>query len=409
VRLTRPGAVVLGSDFKALAAVRSLARSGVRVALVDSLPRSAWFSRLVERRIRWRGPMTGAGFEGMLLEAAGSHQLGGWMLLPTQDDATEFVSRHHAALAHAYRLATPRWDVLRHLHDKRLLHELADRANVPRPATWSASPLEAVPAGALRFPVIVKPAVSLSLQRAYGRKALVARDWQELRQAYARARLVQDPAELMIQELVPGDGAHQYSVAAFCVEGEISVAMTARRRRQYPHDLGLSSTFVEAVERPELIPLARRLLRESGVSGMVEVEFKYDSTRRQHKLLDVNVRPWAWHSLCAASGVDFTQLQYRWATGQPLPAVAPVYGRTWRRALTDVPAGLQEIRAGVTTPAAYLRSWLGSRPVPSVFDLADPAPALGDLVVAAVRVLSRGCRRSGKAPERDHRHVVEDR
>jgi predicted ATP-grasp superfamily ATP-dependent carboligase len=130
--------------------------------------------------------------------------------------------------------------------------------------------------------------------------------------------------------------------------------------------------------------------------------------RRQHKLLDVNVRPWAWHSLCAASGVDFTQLQYLWATGRPLPAVAPVYGRCWRRALTDVPAGLQEMRAGVTTPAAYLRSWLGSRPVPSVFDPGDPVPVLGDLVVAAVRALRRGYARSGQAPERDHRHVVHD-
>ena len=52
-----PWAVVLGSDFKALGVVRSLGRKGIRCIVIDSVPRSAWFSRYVVKRIKWQGSM----------------------------------------------------------------------------------------------------------------------------------------------------------------------------------------------------------------------------------------------------------------------------------------------------------------------------------------------------------------
>jgi D-aspartate ligase len=382
------GVIVLGSDFKALAAVRSLGRRGIPIVLMDSLPRSAWFSRLVEARCSWSGPLVGEAFLNRLEQIGDEKGLEGWMLFPMQDDATESVSAAHERLSRSFRLATPAWSVLRHLHDKRLLRELALRLGIPQPAAWwpkSAAEVEELP---VEFPAIVKPTSSVSLQRAYRKKALLARDRRELIAQYRRAREVAPAEGLLVQELIPGSGEEQYSVAAFCQEGEMLVAMTARRRRQYPFDFGLSSSFVEAVSKPELIPLAERLLAGTGVSGMLEVEFKRDPRSGEPKLLDVNVRPWGWHGLCIASGIDFPYMQYCWATGRPLPAAAPVYGRRWRRAITDIPAGFQEIRAGRTSLRAYLGSLGGGHAVPSVFDPADPLPAVGDSLVVVGRALT---------------------
>src|SRR5207253_4932714 len=134
----------------------------------------------------------------------------------------------------------------------------------------------------------VKPTTSVALQRAYRKKAFPARDHPELIAQYQRALKVTPAEDLLVQELIPGSGEEQYSVAAFCLEGEVLVSMTARRRRQYPFDFGLSSSFVEAVSVPELIPLAERLLGATQVSGMVEVEFKRDPRSGEPKLLDVN-------------------------------------------------------------------------------------------------------------------------
>ena len=184
----------------------------------------------------------------------------------------------------------------------------------------------------------------------------------------------------MVQEMIPGDGRSQYSVGAFCKEGETLLSMTARRTRQYPIDYGLNSSFVEAIEVPELLAPTERLLRFMGLSGMVEVEYKYDFRTKEYKLLDINVRPWGWHALCRPCGLDFPYIQYCDALGQSPVAIAPNYCHCWVRLLTDIPAGMQEMRAGITTPGAYVRSLTGST-VLSVFDWSDLLPAIGDLAV----------------------------
>ncbi len=124
------------------------------------------------------------------------------------------------------------------------------------------------------------------------------------------------------------------------------------------------------------------------VSGMVEVEFKYDERDGQYKLLDINVRPWGWHTLCIACGLDFPYMQYCSALGQT-PTALPTrvdYRYHWTRMLTDIPAGMQEVRAGITTPLAYLRSLRGKTAF-SVLDWHDPLPIFGDIWVAVSRVL----------------------
>jgi predicted ATP-grasp superfamily ATP-dependent carboligase len=377
-----PGVVILGSDFKALGVVRSLARLGVPLALVDNMPRSAWFSRYVSGRYQWRGPMYGDDFVDFLVGLASRMHMHGWVLLPAQDEVLELTARHGDVLGAAYRLVTADWTTLRWAYDKRLLHEAADDAGVEYPRTWYPADEIDLAQRAISYSVIIKPAISIQLQYTIGRKALPARDHEELLERYRLAARIVAPDLIMVQEIV--DAVAQYSVAAFCVEGRVISAMTARRTRQYPIDYGLSSSFVEAIEVPGLIEPAQRILRRLGVSGMVEVEFIQDRRDGRPKLIDVNPRPWGWHSLCIACGLDFPRMQYEHAMGRPVTQIMPRYGRRWIRALTDVPAGLQSIRAGVLSPRDYLASLCGPT-VFSVFDLKDPVPAAGDLVTVLLR------------------------
>ena len=165
------------------------------------------------------------------------------------------------------------------------------------------------------------------------------------------------------------------------------VSMTARRTRQYPIDYGLGSSFVEAIEVSMISELAERLLTRMRVSGMLEVEFKYDQRDGQYKLLDINLRPWGWHTLSLACGLDFPWMQYLDLLGELPPTKTPRYGYHWVRLITDIPAGLQEIKAGITTPGAYLHSLLG-KTVFSVFDWRDPLPTIGDMGSVVIRALA---------------------
>ncbi|MGO8948449.1 MAG: ATP-grasp domain-containing protein [Ktedonobacterales bacterium] len=381
-----PGVVVLGSDFKALGFIRSLGRHGIPAIVVDSQPRSAWFSRYVTRRFSWDGSMEGPKFAAFLLELGHECNLAGWMLVAAQDDAVGTVSQYRSALATIYHPTTPSWDVVRWAFDKRLTDQMAREVAVPYPGTWYPAEENDLDTLDLHFPVIIKPAVSIRMQHSARLKALPAGNPEELHAQYRAAAKLVSPDEIMVQEIIPGGGASQVSVATLCLDGKISQAMTVRRRRQYPIDYGLGSSFVESVDLPELLDPAERLLGYMRASGMVEVEFKQDPRDGIYKLLDINIRPWGWHTLCIACGLDLPYIQYQQVLlGQLALPLTPHYGTRWIRVATDVPAGIQELRAGITTPWKYLFSLLGHNTY-SVLDLRDPLPAFGDLAVLVSRV-----------------------
>ena len=380
-----PGVLLLGSDFKALGVARSLGRRGIRIGAVDNLPRSAWFSRYVSQRFRWRGSMSSPAMAPYLLDVARSAGMEGFVLWPVQDDALEMVARNRELLASAFRLITPHWDVLAQAHDKRLLHRAADEVGVSHPRTWYPADEGSLHALGVTFPAIVKPTVSVDMQRAIGRKALRAKDMDEVVRSYGIAAAIMPADHIMVQEIIPGQD--QYSVGAFAERGHVISAMTAKRTRQFPIDYGLSSSFVEAVEVPGLLEPAERVVRRLGITGMVEVEFIRDPRDGRQLLLDVNPRPWGWHTLCIACGLDFPRMQYERSMGRQVVYHRPRYGTRWIRLLTDVPAAIQGVRAGLFSPGAYLRSLFGGRTVGSVFDITDPMPAIGDLVVAFTRLV----------------------
>ncbi len=390
----KQGVILLGSDFKALGVVRSLGRRGIPCIVIDDTPRSAWFSRYVVKRFRWGGHMDDDAFVPFLLSIGKQYHLEQWVLFPTQDEVVQLVSCNAPQLSQVYRLVTQDWSVIKWANDKRFTYRMAQETGVPCPGTYYPANEDELAALDIQFPVIIKPAISIKFQYATRLKALPASSREELLEQY-RAVIKTIPAdEVMVQEVIPGDGRTQFSVAVFCAEGRILTGMTAQRTRQYPIDYGLGSSFVEAIAVPELFDLAKKLLMHMRVSGMVEVEFKYDQRDQRYKLLDINVRPWGWHTLCIACGLDFPYMQYCAVVEQEAVALFsdPRYGAHWVRLLTDLPAGLQEIRAGITTPYAYLKSLRGKTAF-SVFDWRDPVPALGDFLIACSRAVRRVIKR----------------
>ena len=359
-----PGVVLLGSDFKALGVARSLGEKGIPSVVVDSIPRSAWFSRYVVKRFKWHSQMDDPEFVSFLLNMGKQHHLEQWVLFPMQDEVVQLVACNTRQLAQIYTLVTQEWDIVQWANDKRKRIKWLKKSGFLTqgptilPMRMSSQEID------IPFPAIIKPALSIRLQYSIHLKALPVQSREELLLQYRRAVEIIHPDEVMVQEIIPGEGSTQYSLAAFCKEGRILSSMTARRTRQYPIDYGLGSSFVEATPVPALLALAEKLLEYMHVSGMVEVEFKFDERDQQYKLLDINLRPWGWHTLCIACGLDFPYIQYCDALGKEyrsLVTTTPRYDYHWVRLLTDIPAGLQEIRAGITTPRRYLRS-LWERP-----------------------------------------------
>ena len=387
LRVASPGALVVGADYRALGVVRSLGRRGIPVwVLRHGDDRLAGASRYADRMLAL--PDGDDAAFAFLLELADQRGLHGWTLFPSADETAALVARNHAQLAARYRLTTPPWDVVRYAHDKRLTYPFAAEAGVEPPRTWYPRSRADVEALDCDFPVALKPAIKNGLNPLTAAKAWRVDSHSELVARYDEACAFTDPEVLMVQEVIPGDGAMQLSYAALCADGRAIASLVARRTRQYPMDFGRASTHVESIEDAEVEADARRLLERLRFDGIVEVEFKRDPRDGRLKLLDVNPRVWGWHTLCARAGIDFSYLAWRHANGEEVAEARGRPGVRWFRMSTDFPTVVKEIARRRLTVREYLRSLRGPRAAP-IFAWDDPLPGVLEFPLLATVLFSR--------------------
>ena len=389
------GAIVLGGAHGSLEIARSLGRRGIRVWLVTDDNPLAKSSRYVEKSFAWAGPRDD-GALAFLTELCRAHDLRGWVLFSGSDDDLCFVAQNHSALGGLFTLTTPPWEAVRFAYDKRQMNIRAAELGIAHPHTRYPRTAEELAEGELVFPVILKPSIR------EGRNAFVdAKAWRvdhphELAARYAAAKALVGADTIMIQELIPGSGAAQYSYAAIWHRGAPVGALVARRRRQYPVEFGFTSTFVETAEAPEVADAAARFLASIDYSGLVEIEFKYDARDGRYKILDVNARAWTWMALGAAAGIDFPALQWALACGERIAPCAARSGVSWLYFPRDLAASIHEIAAGRLSALDYLRS-LNRSSARAVFAFDDPWPAVIDIPLSAVRVVTRRLSRRSRS------------
>jgi D-aspartate ligase len=384
---SRKGAVVLGGAHGSLEIARSLGRRGIPVWLITADNPLPGLSRYVERRLLWPGPRSDSAAQ-FLVDLCRRYRLEGWVLFAGSDDDLRFIAQNHLALGALYTLTSTTWDKVRWAHDKRRMNARAAELGIAHPRTSYPRSRDDLTRLEIPFPVILKPSVREGRNSFVDAKAWRVNDQRELVARFDEAKGLVGVDGIMIQELIPGDGTTQFSYAAIWDRGRAVGSLVAQRRRQYPIEFGFTSTLVETIDLPDLETAASRFLSSLDLSGLVEIEFKYDARDRSYKILDVNARAWTWISLGAAAGVDFVDLQWRLATGEEIAPVTARSGVCWRYLSRDLAASFAELMTGRFSLKAYLRS-LRRSSASAVFARDDLWPAMLDLPLSTLRVVSR--------------------
>jgi D-aspartate ligase len=382
------GALVVGGDHPGLGIARSLGRRGIPVFILEDQHSISLFSRYASRVIRVKNLRDEQQTIDSVLEVGHRFGLKGWVLFPTRDETVAAISRHRARLAEFFRVTTPDWSTVQWAWDKKNTHILAKQLGIPAPETWSPRSTEELAALYPRLPLAIKPAVKENFFYATGKKAWRADTPEELNQLFARANQEIKPEEVMVQEIIPGDGKHQFSYCAFFRNGKAHSSLVARRNRQHPHEFGRAATYVESVERPAIEELSERFLKAIDYYGLVEVEFKQDPGDGQYKLLDVNARAWGFHSIGLPAGIDFPYLVYADQMGEEVEQRRGESGVGWLRLITDVPTVLTGLLRGRLKLGAYLSSLRRTR-VESVFCLEDPWPSFAEVVLLPYLIVKK--------------------
>lgn len=383
------GGVVLGGDYQGLGIARSLGRSGIPVCVIDDEVSIARYSRYVSRAVRIPDMRDEQETVSTILDVGRRLRLEGWVLYPTRDETVAALARRRKQVAAVFRVPTAPWSAVRCAWDKRNTYRLAGELGIPAPRTWYPRTAEDLERIDCEPPFVIKPAIKENFVYATKAKAWRADSRAELGRRFSEAMELVEPGEMMVQEMIPGDGRVQFAYCSFFKQGRSVASMVVQRRRQHPPDFGRASTFVETVGLPQLEELSERFLEAIDYYGLVELEYKLDARDGEFKLLDVNARTWGYHSIGPAAGVDFPQLLFADQLGETVPPTRAKSGVRWVRLLTDVPTGAVQIARGRLGCRAYLRS-LGAAQVEAVFTMRDPLPGLAEIGLVPYLMAKRG-------------------
>ncbi len=118
-----PGALIVGGAHVSIAIARSLGRQGVPVWLMANHPIPK-FSRYVERSFPWPGADHANGVSS-IIDVATRYGLKDWVLIAAGDQDMQMIAKNHAQLSAHFRVATPDWNTIQWIYDKRFTYQRA--------------------------------------------------------------------------------------------------------------------------------------------------------------------------------------------------------------------------------------------------------------------------------------------
>lgn len=377
----RYDALVLDARLRqSLMSVRSLGSRGLRVATMgNSMSEPVYSSRWCQQAFVCpadEGTEEYLPYLEQLLDTIGAR-----VLIASSDATIALIRRHRQQLEQRVHIALAKEPALAIAINKEQTLAIAKQLGmgIPRAVTVRAVSDVARALHEIGLPAVVKPVESWSSAGQQG-----ARIVSQLVTTPAEAhRAVEDLTRFggttLFQEFLPG---RRESLSFFYANGEIYARFAFLGKRTNP-PLGGVYVMRESIAFPaDIGDQAERLVREIGLEGYSQVEFRRDTAGNPY-LMEINSRLNLGIEIAVRAGVDFPHMLYQWANGEQIEKVSSYRIGTRMRHLdgdiaTTVAALRQRGRPGVPTPTKAILDFALSFFIPTGYDYMnwkDPLPA----------------------------------
>jgi D-aspartate ligase len=385
-----PGAVVIGGYANGVSALRSLARTGVRTAVVLTKPHDvAHLSRYAHESHRvfdlHRRP---DGLIDLLQDRASDWR--GWALIPTNDYALTALAQHRELLSRWYPLTIPEAEVVRQLVVKPNTYRVAREVGIDLPRCYGPASRATAQRADIAYPVVVKPLVSAAFWERFGKKLFVAQTPLELVLIIDQIERAGMAAEVF--DLVPGADDEFYNYTVYLDgNGNPAAEFAFRKLRKAPPHFGVARA-AEPAAAPELREPTIELLRRIGWRGVASAEYKRDPRDGRFRLMEINGRCYLSHALATRCGVNYPLLIWQeHARRQRVSAQPNGWRGTWFHLHADLLYTAVQERGPGWSWGEFTRRYMGPW-IDAVWSASDPAPFLaqwwGTLRKAAQEVRS---------------------
>ena len=321
----REKALVLdGRTNSALAATRSLGKSGISVTCCESFRENpTFFSRYTRRKLLLADPDREP--ERFLDDLEAELSSGAYQSVLTMRGVTTGLLVEHRQRFEPYvRFCLPGPEAFSICNDKGKTAEAARKHGMLIPTTYlpENQSLESIASG-LEYPALIKPRVSSG-----SRGIVYVRDAGELFDMYPVVKAAY--GEPIIQEYIGDDRKELAAAFLFNDSSELRAAVVWEKVHMYPVRGGPTALGV-TIDRSDIVELGAQFLQKLGWRGVASMGLVVDPLDSQVKLIEVNPRFWMTLSHAIHAGVDFPYLLHRIVVdGDVEPAPGPRIGAYYR-------------------------------------------------------------------------------
>lgn len=369
----KKGAIIIEGHVQGLSNTRSLGEANIPVFIVDKNNCIARYSRYCTKFFRCPDYNSNE-FSDFLIELAQKQELSGWVLIPSNDHAVYCISKHKKRLEEYYKVITPSLDIVEKIYDKSKLLQITSSIGIPIPKTQYFNSVSESLNG-IDFPVLTKGRFGLSFYHTFGKKAMFAKNSEELSNQLKEISLKYDLQKTFTQEVIPFDGTNKtISFTAFCIEGEVKTYWMGVKLREHPTQFG-TATFAKSTYVEDCLKQSKILLKALNYSGVCEVEFIKEPRDGFFKLIEINPRTWLWVGLAKSCGVDYAKLVYNFVNDrQNVYPENYLLDRSWINPFTDTFYSTYAIAKGELKLKNYLKSIFQEKLDNALFTSRDPMP-----------------------------------
>jgi len=304
------------------------------------------------------------------------------VLIASSDATIALIRRHREQLERRVRIALAREPALGIAINKEQMLAIARQLGVAVPRAVTVGAVSEVGAALheIGLPAVVKPVESWAWDGKQGARIVsqLVTTPDEARRAVEE--LTRFGGTTLFQEYLSG---RRESLSLFYANGEVHARFAFWGKRTYPLLGGIYVLRQAIAFPPDTGEQAERLVREVGLEGYSQVEFRRDAVGKPY-LMEINPRLNLAIAHAVSAGVDFPYLLYQWANGEQIDRVKSYRTGGWMRHLEgDIRATKAAVRQrvrprGVPSPARAILDFCLSFFIPMRYDYVDwrdPLPA----------------------------------
>src|SRR2546428_4380859 len=373
-------ALVLDARLRqSLMTARSLGSRGLRVAAMETFAGVPTFSsRWCQQAFVCPAEVGTDDYLTYLLQVLDC--TGARVLITTSDGTIAFIRRHREELEQKVRIALAKEPALGIAMSKELTLGVAKQLGIRVPGAVKVETVGEVEAALheIGLPAVVKPVESWDEQHRTSMKSELVTTPDEARRAVEK--LTRFGGATLFQQFLSGE---RESMGLLYANGQ-GYARFVQWTKRSSLLLGGTSVVHQCIAvPPDIGTQAERLVREIGLEGYCQLEFRRDDAGNPY-LMEINPRLNLTIENAVYAGVDFPYLLYQWASGDQINVVKDYRVGGWMRDLrgdmmTTIQALKQRGRPGVTSPAKTIFDFCASFFMPMRYvyvDWKDPLPAV---------------------------------